>query len=82
MYGEAHANRQHAGNHKGEHRYGNWRRSTLGIGMKDGRLGKLTGRKSDKARPSEPVLLTASPKRARRRRELVFLRGLQLGHFF
>ena len=35
----------------------------VGIGMKDGRPGKPAVRKSDKARPSEPVFLTATPKR-------------------
>src|SRR5215472_14303628 len=35
----------------------------VGIGMKDGRLGKPAVRKSDEARPSEPVFLTATPKR-------------------
>ena len=35
----------------------------FGIGMKDGRLGKPAIRKSDEARPSDPVLLTATPKR-------------------
>ena len=35
----------------------------IGIGMKDGRSGKPAVRKSDKARPSEPVFLTATPKR-------------------
>jgi len=36
----------------------------IGIGMKDGRLGKPMVRKSDEAWPSDPVLLTATPKRA------------------
>src|SRR5215472_9405307 len=35
----------------------------VGIGMKNGRSGKPAVRKSDKARPSEPVFLTAAPKR-------------------
>jgi len=34
----------------------------VGIGMKDGRSGKPAVRKSDEARPSDPVLLTATPK--------------------
>jgi hypothetical protein len=35
----------------------------VGIGMKDGRSGKPAIRKSDEARPSDPVLLAATPKR-------------------
>ena len=36
----------------------------VGVGMKDGRSGKPAIRKSNEARPSDPVLLTATPKRA------------------
>jgi len=35
----------------------------VGIGMKDGRLGKPAVRKSDEARPSDAVFFTATPKR-------------------